>query len=709
MPSGAINILPKQLVTTEGIKRMYYIGDDNIMDQTGLNIERNASDYPDYTGSPVGGDLFIIPRSAIEEAYNNVNVNIVTTQLVNGNKFYVKNDYGDFRFGWLDSNNVDHAYFVLGYSGYNDFFYDIHFWFFTVPTVPNYYGVEMIMWNSDHSKFKTQNRVYSFLQGSRRYAISEWELLVNGAIPPEYSWNCLSGLNGNSGNYQLQLSLIDPEEIGDGHPQITTNDGSIFSLTAISQLRRICSNLQEGVETTVLYCGDNYATATRRTSEGIGTNIVNITLKFYFRSDILAFTAPEIAAWYEGGDVVSPEVYIALMYDYNEEVAEVNYITYNPANGVYKYNLTELQAEQQIKQLFIWLQDNGQYHEQGNPYDTGSEDNGGDPGTPRPQDTISDTPLPTISGLNMGIVTLYHPDDTEVAAISQFLWSDNVLDNFKKYFNNFADNILSLYILPYTPASLPTKTFKVGNMTSEITGVEYVTARYYDIDMGSVEVLPRWGSYLDYAPYTKIEIYLPYLGSQSLDVDEIMSPTKQDGTLPTGQGSKLKLTYRLDILTGVIVAKIFINNELRYQFEGKCGASIPLTGQTFASMVQGIVQAGAGLATTIATGGLTAPLSAAAAVAGTVNATKPSIERVGNISGDASMMSSNIPYITISSPSKPLLDTQEKYTGFPSYKAATLGNFSGFTQVIEAHVEGISCTEEERTLILKWLKEGIII
>ena len=42
MPSGAINILPKQLVATEGIKRMYYIGDDNIMDQTGLNIERNA-------------------------------------------------------------------------------------------------------------------------------------------------------------------------------------------------------------------------------------------------------------------------------------------------------------------------------------------------------------------------------------------------------------------------------------------------------------------------------------------------------------------------------------------------------------------------------------------------------------------------------------------------------------------------------------------
>lgn len=534
-------------------------------------------------------------------------------------------------------------------------------------------------------------------------------LNANNIEPPSYVWTSFEGLNGNSGNYQLDLSKIADEAIGDGTPEVTTNDASIFTLPAQAKLRRIGANLQEGVEQTVLWCGDNYATATRRTVEGVGTNIVYLTFKFYYRSEVLAFTSPELVSHYEGGDVVSPETYLGIIYDDEMQVAAVDAITYNPATDTYKYNLATLPAEQQLQQLWVWLQDNGEYHEQGNPYDTGSEDNGGEPGTPRPQDSIGDSPLPTISGLNMGIVTLYHPDDTEVAAISQFLWSDNVLDNFKKYFNNFADNILSLYVLPFTPDSLPTKTFKVGNMTSEITGVEYVTSRYYDIDMGSVEVLPRWDSYLDYSPYTKIEIYLPYLGSHSLDVDEIMSPTKQDGTLPTGQGSRLKLTYRLDILTGVIVAKIFINNELRYQFEGKCGASLPLTGQTYASMVQGIVQAGAGLATTIATGGLTAPLSAAAAVAGTVNATKPSIERVGNISGEASMLCSKIPYITISSPSKPYLDEQEKYTGYPSYKAATLGSFSGFTQVVEAHVEGISCTEEERTLILKWLKEGVII
>ena len=526
-------------------------------------------------------------------------------------------------------------------------------------------------------------------------------------IIPVYAWSPFVQLVGNSGTYLLNLSQIDEDVIGEATPEVVTSDGSIFSLSINSALRRLGANLQEGVETKIIYCGDNYATATRRTGEGIGTNIVYITLKFYFRSGLLAFTAPENIAYYEGGDVVSPEVYLSIIYDDTNQVASVDYITYTPNNGNYKYNLDALQNATQLYQLWVWLQDNGQYH--AGPYDTGSTDTGGEAGTPRTQDNITISQAPTLGGLDLGIVTLYKPSDTQMASISQFLWSDNVLDNFKKYFNNFADNILSFYVLPYTPTGCPSKTFKVGNMTSEITAVDYVTSRFIDIPMGSVQILPRWGSYLDFSPYTKIEIYLPYIGNHSLDTDELMCPANGDGTLPTELGSTLDLTYRIDMLTGVIVAFIKVNGRLMYQFTGKVGINIPLTGQTFATLVQGIVQAGAGLATTIATGGLTAPLSAAAAVSGTVNATKPSVERIGNISGDNSMLATKSPYIVISSPNKHYIDAQEDFTGFPSYMTGTLSSFSGYTEVVEAHVEGISCTEEERSKILTWLKEGVIL
>lgn len=530
--------------------------------------------------------------------------------------------------------------------------------------------------------------------------------LLNGAIPPEFVWRSWSQLSGNAGMFLMNLSTIDDALIGDGETAYETFDPAGFNIVPQSELYPLVQNLLNGQESKIVFCGDNYMTATRRSTFVNNVLTVYVTLKFYFRSDTLIYTSPELTIYSDNPEISRD--YLSIIYDADEEVAATDIIQVW-ASGKYGINEYALPSAEQMRALYIWLQDNGAYRERVSPYDTGTTDNGGDPGVPAPQDHITDTDPPTLSGLNNGIVTLYRPTEEQLTQISAFLWSDNVLDNFKKYFNNFADNLLNLYILPYTPAGLNTKTFKVGNMVSSITDVEFCTQRFHDIPMGSVNIEKLWDCYLDFAPYTKLEIYLPYLGMHSLDIDEFMCPTRMDGTLQRGLGSVLSLTYRLDILTGVIVAKVKLNGDVRYQFEGRVGANIPLTGQTYASMVQGIVTAGAGLISTIATGGLTAPMSAAAAVAGTVNAAKPSVERVGNISGDASMLCTNEPYIVISRPNKPKLINQARYTGFPSYKTDTIGNFEGFTQVIDAHIDGISCTEEERAMILTLLKEGVIL
>lgn len=547
-------------------------------------------------------------------------------------------------------------------------------------------------WISSMS-YNTQNALTAF-----------YNLIVEA---PEFTWKCWPQLAGNNGTFLMNLSLIDKTIIGDGSTPYETFDSSYFQLSPQTRLYSLVVNLLNGQETTIAYCGDNYLTATKRTTVVNSVTTIYVTLKFYFRSDVLIYTSPELTVWSSAAGI--SEDYLCLIYDDENEVAATDIIQVWTDTGKYGINEYTLPSDEQMRALFIWLQDNGQEREVISPYDTGTTDNGGDPGTPTPQDHIADSSLPTLGGLDLGVVTLYLPTTEQLQSIAAFLWSDNVLDNFKKYFNNFADNLLSLYVLPFTPSGLNTKTFKVGNMVSEITDVAFCTTRYIDRDMGTFNLEKLWDSYLDFSPYTRVEIYLPYLGLHSLDTDELMCPAKMDGTLQRGLGSILSLTYRLDLLTGVIVAKVKVNGEVRYQYEGKVGLTIPLTGQTYSQMAQAIVQAGAGVATTIASGGLTAPLTAAAAVTGTVNASKPNVERIGNISGDASMLATNVPYLVVTRPNKPLLDEQEIYTGFPSYKSGTLGNFSGFTQVIEAHVEGISCTEEERTLILKWLKEGIII
>lgn len=549
------------------------------------------------------------------------------------------------------------------------------------------------------------NYVYSkYVTYPANYNITSF---ITGSIAPAYIWKSWPQLSGNAGMFLMDLSTIADSLIGDGETPYETFDASGFVLVPQSDLYRIVQNLLNTQEVPIIYCGDNYITATRRTTYVNSVTTVYVTLKFYFRSDVLIYTTPELAV-YSTTTGISRD-YFSMIYDEDQEVAATDIIQYWDETGKIGINEYSLPSAEQMRALYIWLQDNGQEREHISPYDTGTTDNGGDPGTPTPQDHITDSSLPTLGGLDLGVVTLYLPSTEQLQSIAAFLWSDNVLDNFKKYFNNFADNLLSLYVLPFTPSGLNTKTFKVGNMVSEITDVAFCTTRYIDRDMGTFNLEKLWDSYLDFSPYTRVELYLPYLGLHSLDTDELMCPARMDGTLQRGLGSVLSLTYRLDLLTGVIVAKVKVNGEIRYQYEGRVGLTIPLTGQTYAQMAQAIVQAGAGVATTIASGGLTAPLTAAAAVTGTVNASKPNVERIGNISGDASMLATNVPYLIVTRPNKPLLEKQEIYTGFPSYKSGTLGNFSGFTQVIEAHVEGISCTEEERTLILKWVKEGIII
>lgn len=548
---------------------------------------------------------------------------------------------------------------------------------------------------------------YGKVTGAVTYNAQAFNDIIAGAIPIEYDWKSWPQLSGNDGMFLMDLSKIADSIIGDGETAYETFDSSLFDLNSLTDLYTMTINLLNNQETTIVYCGDNYLTATKRTTLVNDITTVYVTLKFYFRSDVAVYTTPELTVYSSDGAISRD--YLSIMYDEENEAAAPNIIQLWTATGKYGINEYSLPSEEQMRALYIWLQDNGVERETISPYDTGTTDTGGDPGTPTPQDHITDSDPPTLSGLNLGVVTLYLPTTEQLQAIAAFLWSDNVLDNFKKYFNNFADNLLNLFVLPYHPSGLLTRTFKVGNMVSEITDVEYTTQRFYDVDMGSIDIKKLWDSYLDFSPYTKIEIFLPYLGLHSLDIDEIMCPAKMDGTLQRGLGSVLSVVYRIDVLTGVIVAKIKINGEIRYQFEGRVGANIPLTGQTYASMVQGIITAGAGLISTVATGGLTAPLSAAAAVSGTINASKPSVERIGNISGDASMLATDVPYVVITRPNKPMLEEQEKYTGFPSYKSGTLNSFSGLTICEDVHVEGISCTEEERNAIVDWLKNGVIL
>ncbi len=69
-------------------------------------------------------------------------------------------------------------------------------------------------------------------------------------------------------------------------------------------------------------------------------------------------------------------------------------------------------------------------------------------------------------------------------------------------------------------------------------------SEFVEIDMGEVRVPEYHGNFLDNAPYTQVEIYIPFYGYYSMNATEV-------------RGNSIKLTYNLNISTGVAVANVY--------------------------------------------------------------------------------------------------------------------------------------------------------
>ena len=566
--------------------------------------------------------------------------------------------------------------------------------------------------NLDTKWVSNINYAYSRSRNPSPYLIIEAdELYINNVYTQFFEWRAWNKINGNNGQYRCNLTMLKNDSIGDFSTYVPAFEEDFSRITSESSIWNYYQNSQYDVENVIAWSGVNWLTLT--CSEVTGQpNEVKFTFKFYIKSvseTIPVYTYEEVILFQ--GVTPSRNYYLSFVHDDENQAAVFLPIKYSPlvVLSPYGYGNTS-PTDDEMLYLWQWLQSSNAGDPE-YPYDTGTTDNGGTPTTDTlPNDLMPTVTVPTLAGTLSGLFTIYCPDDTDLANIATFLWSDNVIDNFKKYFNNFSDNIIALYVLPYKPSNLPTKAFKVGRITSDtITSVEYVTARFVTIDMGEITLGGCWDSYLDFSPYTKFNVYLPGIGIEALDADDIIAPLDKNKNFGNELGSTISLQYNLDLMTGIVVAYVKINGQIRYQFSGKIGYSIPLTGETHRTLLQGFAMATAGAIGTIASGGTAAPFAAAAASAAIINAMKPDVYRGSNLSGDAASLCYETPYLIRRLPNKPQLVNQDRFTGFQSYKTGLLSEFSGYTEVEEVHAEGFVCTEEERQEIIELLKKGVIL
>lgn len=264
--------------------------------------------------------------------------------------------------------------------------------------------------------------------------------------------------------------------------------------------------------------------------------------------------------------------------------------------------------------------------------------------------TITKGGTPEPSGSYPNFYTVYAPTADNMKVVNNTIFfGDSGVENavnkfisFKKFF-----------------CDIPTdgsKQLTAGNVKFN-TVAPLIKASIVTIECGKVVVNEKYGSLVDYNPYTNYVLYLPFIGF----VDVSSRYITQFG---------LSVSYEVDVVSGRCLAKVWyykdIDNKVCFaEYGGTIASDEPITqGQV---NYRGTYE----LMTTMQLGDLKCMLYA---------------------------------YTKI-----PLEGNLAEYKGLPSNEVKTVGDCHGFVSFDSIHVTGVNATNNEKTLIENALLEGILV
>lgn len=320
------------------------------------------------------------------------------------------------------------------------------------------------------------------------------------------------------------------------------------------------------------------------------------------------------------------------------------------------------------------------------------EGGGGGGGFYRISDVVGFPPLPTLDICDTGFISLYQISPATLNALAQYMWDDSFVNTISKLWSDPMQNIISLSIVPLGPElKYLEDAVYIGNVASSIRA-NRLTESMYIKDFGTVNFKENFKSFGDYAPFQKLQIYLPWIGKRELNPDDYM-----DGTM--------HLQYQIDVFSGQCIAHLkALKHGKEYvvdSYNGNVSAQFPITGANFASMYQASIN---GLMTMMSgtVGGLIAGASQQITA-------KPTYEKSGTLSGNNGRFGVKTPYIFFDTPQLKESKGYRKLHGYPSNMYEKLGNCTGYVEVKYMDINGINAPEEVKDRILQKLHQGIHI
>jgi hypothetical protein len=376
-------------------------------------------------------------------------------------------------------------------------------------------------------------------------------------------------------------------------------------------------------------------------------------------------------------------------------------------------------------------------------------------------------------GIFNTFVKYYALNDTQLSRLcnSVYTYIDSIDTNTEDitqaitktfYTNNPLDVILTLKKFPFNIGAYvqnmgSLENIRLGNLDTGTQGIKIVGS-YTVVDLGSYPCYPYFGNcFLDYSPYTYYDLIVPFCGSIRLDPAQFM-------------GHTLRLKMAIDLYTGACTCYILSDNLCIDSISGNCSIDIPVTGIQSADFQNSMQNAitnvknarldsaafnmrgnlamgpvwtgqigGSGILknSAFATAGnfissLGTSLSNALNVGGNaVSAEKTAAQNSINLSkAEYDLQHLETPFSMVGSQSAANSFTEETQArliiyrpifaegydptiyadsyGFATLENDTLNKYSGFT-VAKINLEGVRCSEEEKTMIESLFTQGVYL
>ena len=338
-----------------------------------------------------------------------------------------------------------------------------------------------------------------------------------------------------------------------------------------------------------------------------------------------------------------------------------------------------------------------------NPEETNPEDESKDK-----KDDKDSTNFPTTLDSTTS-ATLYEITHEQLNSFINYFWGNgitadsNILELLQGLYGNISEAVLGVNFIPVDLGiQTSPKGVKIGRLETSFQW-QALTDNVVAKTIGSIDIKPqsKRKTFFDYAPYTEIKLYLPYLGIVDLDTNSYMDTT-------------LTVKLIVDVASGNASFALLSDGCLYDTFTFQLGVSIPFTlsngSQIQASYMQNAISCSLAVVTTPAK-----PVSGIKTIGTELNSltdvTVPSYNNKGTVSGASTLGNCQNCILYIKRPIYNRPSNYGRMVGFPVNKTFKLSTLKGYTVCQNAKIASFDSkpTDTEYNEIIALLEKGVII